>query len=160
MTNSTWRFHNTVTYLVKIKGRPATSHERSTCGTIPLRFFKLVDIHIYRKTFYEKNGNDFKYTSCEKHLTKIFFIFSQERTFESRKADAKHLLFWVISIFREFTPGTVLRVFGYCNCVKRFCCDAVVQKEVETFLQILQRRNAWYTWCDFEASIALRDAFV
>lgn len=158
MTNSTWRFHNTVKYLVKIKGRPVTSHERRA-----VRFhsgLSLLRFTYTEKRFTKKNGNDFKYTYCEKHLTKTFFIFSQERTFESRKADAKHLLFWVISIFREFTPGTVLCVFGYCNCVKRFCCDAVVQKEVETLLQILQRRNAWYTWCDFEASIALRDAFV
>lgn len=160
MTNSTWRFHNTVKYLVKIKGRPATSHERRAVrfhsGSLSSLRFTYTEKLFTKKMATISNI----YTYCEKHLTKTFFIFSQERTLESRKADAKHLLFWVISIFREFTPGTVLCVFGYCNCVKRFCCEAVVQKEVETFLQILQRRNAWYTWCDFEASIALRDAFV
>ena len=160
MTNSTtWRLHNTVTYLVKIKGRPATSHERR-----PVRFhsgsLSSLRFTYTEKLFTKKMATISNIRTVKNIQRKPFSFFSQERTFESRKADAKHLLFWVISIFREFTPGTVLRVFGYCNCVKRFCCNAVVQKEVETFLQILQRRNAWYTWCDFEASIALRDAFV
>lgn len=158
MTNSTWRLHNTVKYLVKIKGRPATSHERR-----PVRFHS-GSLSSLRFTYTEKLFTKKMATISNIYVLwktfneNLFHFFPRAHTWEQKSGCETSIV--LSHFFREFTPGTVLRVFGYCNCVKRFCCDAVVQKEVETLLQILQRRNAWYTWCDFEASIALRDAFV
>ena len=88
------------------------------------------DSHI-QKNFLRNKGQRFQiYVLWKTFNENLFHFFPRAHIWEQKSGCETSIV--LSHFFREFTPGTVLRVFGYCNCVKRFCCDAVVQKEVET----------------------------